>query len=142
MSRWSAESERRPGGSDESGQVEPLAALVAVFAVGVALSAYAGVLSDALPTPERNVAEPTAHRALAEVRVGAVVSPERLQAGILAAPEGYDCNLTLTAAGSTWHAGPPVPERKFETDTATRTASVRVAPGHVRPGTLRVVVWS
>lgn len=139
MSRWSGESARGPRRFTH-GQVEPLAALVALFAVGVALSAYAGILTDVFPTTDRNVAEPTVRRAVTELRVGAVVSPGRLARGLRGAPEGYDCNLTLTAAGRTWHAGPAIPGRNF--DSATRTASVRVAPGRIRPGKIRAVVWS
>lgn len=128
MSRWST---RR-------GQTEPLAAIAAVLAVGIGLTAYAGVLSDALPSPGRNLAEPTLERVHAEVTVGGVSEPSRLPTGLAAGPDGYDVNLTLAVADRTWHAGPPGPPNA---DTASRIISVRVGPGRVSPGRLRVEVW-
>ncbi|USZ75402.1 hypothetical protein NGM07_18460 [Halorussus vallis] len=133
------------------GQVEPLAALVAVFAVGVALSAYAGVVADALPNPDRNVAGPTAERVRSAVERAGVVRPGRLPSGLRAAPDGYRTNLTLAVGGRAWHAGPSPPEsvaasgradESARPDVAARTVSVRVAPGRIRPGRLRVVVWT
>lgn len=133
MSRSSG---RRPAAR---GQVEPLAALVAVFAVGVALTAYTGVLDATLPTPDRNVAEPTLERATRAVAEAGVADPESLAAGLRAGPDGYRVNLTLRAAGESWHAGPTPPA---SADVADRAVSVRLSPGRVRPGRLRAEVWS
>ncbi|WP_435179690.1 DUF7285 family protein [Halorussus sp. AFM4] len=137
MSRWSGDppAARRP----TRAQVEPLAALVAVFAVGVALAAYAGVLGDALPTPDRNLAEPTVERAERAVGPAGVAAPDALAAGLRAAPDGYAVNLTLSAAGRTWRAGPTPPARAEAADLAV---SVRVGPGRLRPGRLRAEVWT
>ncbi|WP_135825604.1 DUF7285 family protein [Halorussus ruber] len=139
MSRWSDEENPRA-------QVEPLAALVAVFAVGVALTAYTGVLNAALPTPDRNLAEPTVERA--ERAVGdesGVLAPDALSSGLSAGPDGYRLNLTLQTGGRTWHAGPVPPKNSDSADapdSTRRTVSVRVAPGRIRPGQLRAEVWS
>jgi len=134
MSRWSAEH-----GVGRRGQVEPLAAIVAVFAVGVALSAYAGVLDATLPTPDRNLAEPTVERAERALADAGVVAPDALPARLEVGPDDYRVNLTLDVAGRTWHAGPTPPPRA---DAAARPVSVRVAPGRVRPGQLRAEVWT
>lgn len=137
MSRSSdrAPATRRP----TRAQVEPLAALVAVFAVGVALAAYAGVLDDALPTPDRNLAEPTVDRAARAAGPAGVANPESLAAGLRAAPDGYAVNLTLSTAGRTWRAGPTPPARA---DAADLAVSVRIGPGRLRPGRLRAEVWT
>ncbi|NHN58060.1 MULTISPECIES: hypothetical protein [Halorussus] len=135
---------RSSGSSDESlrltrGQVEPLAALVAVFAVGAALAAYAGVLDATVPTPDRNLAEPTVERAERAVGPASVADPDALAAGLRAAPDGYSVNLTLSTAGRTWRAGPTPPARA---DAATLAVSVRVGPGRLGPGRLRAEVWT
>ena len=142
MSRWSAEGVGRrpvlhPGRA--RAQVEPLAALAAVFAVGVALAAYAGVLDDALPVPDRDLAGPTVERAERAVADAGVVAPDGLAAGLRVGPDGYRVNLSLDAAGRTWHAGPTPPPRA---DAAAVGVSVRLGPGRVRPGTLRAEVWT
>lgn len=145
MSRWSGRPRehrsRRPATPPrpDRAQVEPLAALAAVFAVGVALSAYAGVLDAALPTPDRDLADPTVERAERAVADAGVVAPAALPAGLRAGPSGYRVNLTLDAAGRSWHAGPTPPPTADRADLAV---SVRIAPGRVRPGTLRAEVWA
>lgn len=138
MSRWSGDGDSRAGTNDRA-QTEPLAALVAVFAVGVALATYAGVLDATVPTPDRNVAGPTVERVERAVSEAGVAVPDALAAGLRAGPSGYETNLTLRAAGRTWHAGPTPPE---SADAATLAVSVRVGPGRVRPGRLRAEVWS
>ncbi|WP_128477984.1 DUF7285 family protein [Halorussus pelagicus] len=131
----------RSSGSDAANraQVEPLAALVAVFVVGVALTAYTGVLDATIPTPDRNVADPTVERANRALTETGIADPEALAAGLRAGPDGYRLNLTLQAAGQSWHAGPTPPP---SADDAALAVSVRIAPGSVRPGRLRAEVWS
>lgn len=119
-------------------QVHPVSALVAVFAVGVALSAYAGVLDATLSTPDRNLAEPTVDRVERRVTDAGVVDPAALADGARAGPDGYRVNLTLTAVGTTWRIGRRAPARA---DAAEVAVSVRVGPGRVRPGSLRAEVW-
>lgn len=124
--------------SARRGQVEPLAALAAVLAVGVALAGYAGALDAALPAgSDRDRAEPMLDRAAATLRPDGVARPARL-ARAADPPRGYRANLTLTAAGHRWTVGPPVPG---SANTVARRLPVRVAPGEVRRGRLRVGVW-
>lgn len=143
MSHWS-----------DRAQVEPVAALVAVFAVGTALSVYAGVLDSTLQTPDRNLAEPTVEQAEHAVADVGVLNPEALPTGLRAGPDGYQVNLTLDAAGQTWHAGPTPPpsadtadsadsaDSADTADTADLAVSVQVGPGRIRPGRLRAEVWT
>lgn len=119
--------------------MEPLAALVAVAAVALALSLYAGVLEASLPEDTDREGAVTADRALAAVAPDGVARPERLSAALSAAPAGYRLNLTLTTGERRWSAGPDHPPGA---EARTRQAAVRLDPGQVRPGTLRVVVWS
>lgn len=137
----------------DSAQVEPLAALVAVFAVGAALTTYAGVLDATLTTTDRNLAEPTVERVERTVSEAGVVEPPRLSEGVHAGPDGYRVALTLVAGDRTWHAGPTPPTRGDSSgsttaqttsraiDTAEITVSVRVGPGQIRAGRLRAEVW-
>jgi hypothetical protein len=130
-----------PAESLTRAQVEPLAALVAVFAVGVALASYAGLVDATLPTTDRNLAEPTVERAERVISEHGVVAPTALADGLRAGPDGYRVNLTLVAAGQTWHAGPAPPDPGKTTDASRTQVSVRVAPGRIRPGRLRAEVW-
>jgi hypothetical protein len=120
-------------------QVEPLAALAAVLVLGVALGAYVGALDGALPSPtDRNRAEPALGRVADALRPDGVARPARLPAAAAAAPDGYRANVTLAAGDRRWSVGPSPPE---SADTAARRLPVRVAPGRVRTGRLRVEVW-
>jgi hypothetical protein len=121
-------------------QVEPLAALVAVFVVGVALTTYGGLVDATLPTPDRNVAEPTVERAERATSEHGVVAPTALRDGLRVGPDGYRMNLTLTVAEQEWHVGPSPPNADA-VDRSEIRVSVRVAPGKIRPGRLRAEVW-
>ena len=129
-----------PRWSGRRGQIEPLAAMVAVFAVGAGLTVYAGVLDGELPGQDRQqVADPTADRLAAAIQDGGVVEPRRLSGRrSTAVPDGYTLNATLTAAATRWHVGPTPPARA---QTASEQVSVRLAAGRVRPGRLTVRVW-
>lgn len=129
MSRWST---RRA-------QTEPIAALVAVLAVGAGLTAYAGVLGPALDPLDRNVAEPALGRVHDEMTTDGVVRFGLLDAARDAGPDGYRINVTVTVGGERRAAGPTVPPNA---DRASRPASVALEPGVARPGRLRVAVWS
>jgi len=127
--------------SSDRATTEPLAALVAVFAVGVGLALYAGVLDDAFDTlnRDRNVAAPTADTVEQRLSSAGVVDPARIDVALDAIPAGYHGSVTVTVSdGGRWNAGPTAPAG---VDTDTRTVSVRVAPGTVRRGRLRVRVW-
>lgn len=124
--------------SDE-GQVEPTAALVAVFAVCVGVSLYAGVLHGALPGPgERAVAVQAVDRVHEETSTAGVVRPRKLDRALAAAPAGHRLNATLTVGERRWRVGPAPPA---DADGATRRVSVRLGSASVRPGRLDVVVW-
>lgn len=134
----------RPEGSPRSGdcdraQTEPIAALVAVLAVGLGLALYAGAATDATPEPERSNAAPAMER-LSSVAVtdgtvdpSAIPDPDALTAG------GRRAAVTLRFDGADRRFGPAAPP---DADRATRSASVLVEPGDRRPGRIVVEVWS
>jgi hypothetical protein len=114
-----------------------LPALVAVGAVCLGLSLYAGVASDALATSPGPDADPALDAVHDHAAENGVVDPDRLASA--PAPDGRSVNATLVAGERRWTAGPtPTANRG---DRASRTASVRLGPGRIRPGRLRVVVW-
>lgn len=130
MSRWSG---RR-------GQVEPLAAIAAVFLVGAGLTLYAGALD------ERLVGD--GHRAVADAALGTVeravtedgvVEPHRLRRVRSVGPAGYELNVTLETPDGRRHHGPTAPA---SATNATERVSVHTGTGHVRPGRLVVRVWT
>lgn len=121
------------------GQVEPLVALVAVVAVCIGLGLYAGVLDATRSVDaDRATVETVASRALDAVAPTGVASQNRLAEALDAAPDGYRLNATLLSGSHRWSVGPAPTGRGR---TADRPTGVRLAPGDVRPGTLRVVLW-
>lgn len=124
------------------GQVEPIAALVCLLAVCAAVSTYATALAGSGYETDRDVAEPTLDRVVDRLAAGGVAVPERTARAQRAGPTGYRLNVTVAAAGERWHAGPTPPDRQGDTDTAARPIGVRLAPGRVRPGRVRVEVWA
>jgi hypothetical protein len=123
-------------------QVSPLAALAALFAVCTGVSIYVVALGGSLPVDgERDVAEPTLRRVAAAVSDGGVTDPATLARAQSVTPAGRRVNVTLTADSRRWAAG-PVPPEATSTDRASRVTSVRLAPGVVVPGRLRVEVWT
>ena len=125
--------------SARRGSVEPIAAVAALLAVTAGLGLYAGVLDDARPETDRDVATPTLDRVYDRTSELAVVVPDGIDAARRAGPDGYRVNVTLWADGRRWTAGPEPPARA---DRASRSVSVRLAPGRLRAGRLRVEVWS
>lgn len=121
-------------------QVEPLAALAAVFALGVGLTLYAGTVDSTLPslTTDRAVAPTAADRLVAEASSLGAVEPPLERAADSARPTGYELNVTLRADGTTWTAGA---SRRAAGDCHRRGVSAHVAPGQVRPALLEVCVW-
>ncbi|MFB6223221.1 MAG: hypothetical protein ABEH86_06060 [Haloarcula sp.] len=120
---------------------EPIAVLVAVFAVALGLSLYAGVVDDAFETldDDRNRATPTADTVEQRLSSAGIVQPGRLDEAIDAVPAKYHGNATITATtGERWSAGR---EPASGADTETRSVSVQVGPGAVYRGTLTVRVW-
>ncbi|MFB6160815.1 MAG: hypothetical protein ABEJ61_06520 [Haloferacaceae archaeon] len=126
--------------SARRGQVEPTAALAATFAVVVGLGLYAGALADAMPgRHDRDLAAPALERVHdALTPRGAVVVPTRVGDARAAGPDGFRTNVTVRTAAGRFAAGPVAPP---DADSESQSVGVRLGPGRVRPGTLRVVVW-
>ena len=120
------------------GLVEPLAALAALFAVCVGLSTYAVVLADADSPSERDVAPPALDAVHDDVTVRGVVDPARVDRAVDSEPTGSRLNASIRTDERVWAVGPPA---SLHGDRASRRVSVRVGPGRVRWGGLRVVVW-
>jgi hypothetical protein len=126
--------------SSDRAQTEPLAALVAVVAVGLGLSLYAGVLDAELSGgSDRELADSAIERVESTVAPTAIALPDRIDHGQEAGPTGYHTNVTLTVDEERWRAGPAVPQ---QADQATTRLGVRVGPARVRTGILRVQVWT
>jgi hypothetical protein len=140
-------------------QTEPFAALVAVAAVCIAVSAYAGFLSGVVPElgADRSLGEATADSvwdALNEqgyynssASLEASVGPETLPQGhsvtINVTSVGEDGrldsvgNATFDSQGQPTDVVPPPSAERYE-----RPVPIKMRPADIRPGTLTVVVWS
>ncbi|WP_434520833.1 DUF7285 family protein [Halorubrum sp. AS12] len=125
--------------------VEPIAALVAVMVVGLALGLYAGVLDDAAPDRSRQTAETALDRTERAIAVGGVVDPSRIRN---AEAPGAATAVELEADGERWLVasgpdapGPPGVRSPEAVAVSERRVTVRVAPGRNVRGTLRAVVW-
>jgi hypothetical protein len=131
MSRWAG---RR-------GQIEPLAAIAAVFLVGAGLAVYAGVLDDVAfgADDDRAVADTTLDTVARAVECGGVVDPNRFGVVRERGPAGYRLNATLETAERRWHVGP---KATASATNASERVSVQVGAGRVRPGRLVVRVWT
>lgn len=141
---------------DQRGQTEPLAALVAVAAVCLALSTYAVYVADVLPAgTDRAVEEATSARVWTAIGTDGVYDPDTdLEAAIdeTDLPAGYAVSVTVTTADENGTAS-VVAEALFVPDGTDdgprptdppanrRPVAVEYAPGDVRGGTLVVEVW-
>jgi hypothetical protein len=121
-------------------QTEPIAALAAVFALGVGLSLYAGVLDATLPafSTDRDLAPTAADRLQANASSFGAVTPPLAQDVAAARPTGHRLNATVRTDEGRWAGGPPRPS---DPDCVERRVPVRVATGRVRPGVMEVCVW-
>lgn len=125
--------------SGRKGQVEPFAALAAVVALGAAFALYAGAYGSLSPAADPSDAALTEWtRVEYALRTDGVLSPQGFSE-LPAPPTGHHRYVWLHVANSTWTRGPSPPARAT---THTEFVPVRVAPGTVRPGRLRVVVWT
>lgn len=125
--------------SAREAQTEPIAALVAVVVVALALSLYAGAFEGTVPEPaDRNRAEQAADRVERALTEGGVVNASRLPETLGRAPKGHEMNVTLSVDNDTERVGPPSPGTA---DVASRRVSVGVGEGRVSPGRLEVRVW-
>lgn len=141
------------------GQSEPLAALISVAAVCLAVSVYAGVVTDVVPNvgSDRSVAEPATDRIWQEISTDGIYDRETDVAATLSEsslPQGYHTAVELTVVtddGSLSTVGSvrfddsdrlsavEVPDSGVQ--TVERPVSVRLRSGDVRPGRLTVEVW-
>ena len=142
MATASPSSAPEPGSESraERGQLSPSAALVAVAAVGMALSLYTTVLSGVAPTPGHDVAEPTLDRIEETVVTAGVAESERLDDAVERGPAGYRLHISLQTESRQWATG-PTPPASGSVEAASRRVAVRERAGNVRSGRLRVVVW-
>jgi hypothetical protein len=122
--------------SSGRGQVDPFAALVAVAALGVGLSLYAGVVSDTLEADDEPRTEQVLEQVHDRTAPNGVVDPRRLT-DVVSRSRPH-VNATLATRTRRWTAGPP---RPAGADTARRRVSIRLGPARVRAGRLRVSVW-
>jgi hypothetical protein len=125
--------------SSDRAQVEPLAALAAVLAVSAGLVVYAETLVGTAPeNSDTGSVERALDRVEGHLRSGGVVSPDRLDSAGAVLPDGWHANVSLTVDGQQWGDGPRPPPGA---SSALRRVSVRQAPGQIKPGRLRVVLW-
>lgn len=129
-----------PPGVRDSAQVEPLAALAAVFALTVGLGLYVHALGGTVSTGPRPLA-PTALDAVASAASDptGVIDPARLDVARGAAPADHDLNATVTTGDGYWAVGPPIPPGV--PDRARRRVAVASRRNRTVTGRLRVVVW-
>ena len=133
-------------GAADRGAVEPIAALVAVLAVGAALGLYVGALDAAASgtTGGQHDATAVLDRIERDVTVGGVVRPDRL--GSIGGTRA-EATVELRAGGETWRTrtgsdavtdgGGSDPQSLPSAESAV---TVRVGPGENLSGRLRVVV--
>ena len=109
--------------SSDRGQTDPLVALVAVAAVGLSLSAYGGLLGDAL-APTTPSPAPTLDSVTDDIAPAGVADPE---------------HLPTLSVGEATHVSPTPPEGG--TRHARQRLPIRRANGTVDAGRIRVTVW-
>lgn len=140
------------------GQSEPLAALVAVSLVCLAVSSYVVLFTDIVGTTgsDRAVGDTAADKIWDQLSTDGLVEADtsvRTTVGPATLPEGYNVAVTVTYVDgngkrkSVLHqtfdrSGAPqslsVPE---DAKRIERPATVRVGPGDKRPGAFVVEVW-
>ncbi|MEF8813060.1 MAG: hypothetical protein V5A55_04500 [Halovenus sp.] len=140
----SSESDDDPAGgctrSSSRGQVEPLAAIAAVLAVGAGLALYAGAVDDVFEADsDRETADIALDRGIDALSETGIVVPETINRTRDIGPAGWHLNVTVRAQGVNRSVGPTPPPRA---ERASERVGVRAGPGVVNPGRVRVVVWT
>ncbi|MFP8956147.1 hypothetical protein ACLI4Y_05420 [Natrialbaceae archaeon A-CW3] len=156
--------------ASERGQTEPIAALVAVATICLALALYASTLTGMFPTStDRTVAEPTLESVHGAIAADDVYDPHATPDPIVEIPSDrlpdgstvtvtvrtVDRGQTVTVATATYvhdesePANPPErstidapPSVDSSIDEASRPIAIRESSGKVSSGTLHVEVWS
>ncbi|WP_267645925.1 DUF7285 family protein [Halolamina litorea] len=119
--------------------MSPTAALVAVTAIGLGLSLYATAFAGAVPTTHRDVATPTLSAVHDVVAPAGVAAPGEVAPSTSVGPDGWELYVELRAGDRRWSAG-PAPKPTAESRAADRRVPIRISPGQVRSGWLRVVI--
>jgi hypothetical protein len=145
-----------PSESADRGGTEPLAALVSVAAICVALSVYAGFASVVIgESGDGNIDRATLDSVWTAVNEDGVVETAELrdQLGPETLPRGHRVAVNVTIVGDdgrlqtrgrvTFDRNATVADLEPPPTAATsdRPVPVRVGEGDIRPGRLRVVVW-
>lgn len=152
--------------STRRAQTEPLAALVAVATIGIALGLYGGYLTGVLSeTTDRSPEDVALERAWDDLsESGVLVATDGSEGDSIAdrieltsLPEGVNVRIAVTTvqngethlvgqarfgADGTIHDPDTLKEPPAHAGVAERPVPVELEPGAVRGGTLRVEVWS
>lgn len=123
---------------DRRGQAEPIAAIVAVLAIGAGLALYAGVAAEQRPERVGNDAEATMERLTAETMddgvldIKAALDPDRYTR------PGEAVNVTIQVGDGPRTARPAPPT---DAEVERRPVTVRTGDGEQHPGVLILEVW-
>lgn len=139
MLSWSPREAIAAWWDDCRGQTEPIAAIVAVLAVGVGLALYAGVAAEQEPgEPESTDAEATMERVTAELLDdGVFANGENIRPARFDRPGETVAIEIRRDEGWVWHIGKRAPP---EAERASRPVTVDVPSGRY-PAQLVVWVW-
>ncbi|WP_430639268.1 DUF7285 family protein [Haloferax volcanii] len=120
-------------------QASPVAALTALLVVCAAISGYATVLDESMPTADRDLASATLSNVESALEDDSgVVVLSRLSDARDACPDGFSCRVVVAIDDDRRAVGPDAPA---DADTESTRVTVRAEPGRVGFGTLRVEVW-
>lgn len=123
---------------DRRGQAEPIAAIVAVLAIGVGLALYAGVAAEQRPERSGSDAEATMERLTAEAMDDGVLDAQAALEPDRYARPGEAVNVTIQVGDGPRTAGPAPPA---DADAERRPITVRTDSGEQLPGVLILEVW-
>lgn len=143
----------------ERAQTEPLAALFAVAAFGIALSLYGVAVTDVLSsTSDREVGDQTLELVWEDIETNGAYDntgshPLTSEIETDSIPSGFNLVVqvqTISSSGSVvvigearyaWDRDSTVQDPPEGATTTARPISIRNAPGNITTGRLRVTVW-
>ncbi|GAB3686202.1 hypothetical protein GCM10028857_17900 [Salinarchaeum chitinilyticum] len=123
---------------DRRGQAEPIAAIVAVLAIGMGLAMYAGVAADRSPSTDPTDAEATMAQVTAKLAPDGVVANDADLAPEQFTRPGEAGRIELAYRNTTDASGPTPPP---DADVASRPVTVQIAPSWQVAGNLTLWVW-
>ncbi|ELK49964.1 hypothetical protein D320_17830 [Haloferax sp. BAB-2207] len=110
-----------------------------MLVVCAAISGYATVLDESMPTADRDLASATLSNVESALEDDSgVVVLSRLSDARDACPDGFSCRVVVAVDDDRRAVGPDAPA---DADTDSTRVTVRAEPGRVGFGTLRVEVW-